>query len=1343
MGKEKCFVQKSPYFQRSPRVKVDIPTGDVIIHDPPNIPEEPKFSIETMILPAAMTILTLVLYFVMMKVMKMNSSYMPLMMVSSIPMLGSYIFTSMGHLRRKKEHRQMVEQLQTRYLEQIQKRRVELDTLKVEQAKYLITQNPSPLKSVQRIENQESNLWERTPESPDFLDIRIGTGERPFLVELKVPEQKGYEENPLVTEAQNVKRDFTTIPNGHISISLKKNDVIGVVGNKEDRLNFIRIVTTQIMTHHAPNEVKIAAFYHEKEKKQWDWMRWLPHVWDEQRSMRFLSENQQDAQKLAEALFTPLNMRRIYNSSAQADAKIPLIPIYVFFLSAREFLEDDPLIPILLREGESVGASTFIFAEQRERLPMECDLVISLNGENGELVETFSSSAENSGTTRASFKVDRLSFERCESGARSIAPIRMKSSTAANIPKVLTFLDLFQVKKMEELQVLERWNKNRYPTSLPVPIGVREGSKPVFLNIHDKIEKKGHGPHGLMAGTTGSGKSEVIQSIIAALAATYHPHEMAFMLIDYKGGGMSNTFAGLPHIIASITNLEDPNLIERARISLKAELERRQKLFIQAGNVQHLDEYYETSWREKEPLPHLFIVIDEFAQMKKEQPEFMDELISVAAIGRTLGVHLLLATQKPSGVVNDKIWSNSRFRICLRVQDDADSREMLKIPDASKINVPGRGYLQVGSNEILELFQSAWSGAPYNPDEEKVLAVVDFTEVKLSGERIKVKKRPKPMTNSPKQLQAFIQYVQNVSEKENITALPGPWLAPLPEKLLLNQFYEIENWNADVWKQREDKLQLTVGLIDDVANQAQYPLKLDVQEGHLNIYGMPGTGKTTLLQTIIMSLALSHTPEEVNFYVVDFGRMFLDFRDLPHVGGIVQEDEVEKMKRLFSFLKKEVTYRKECFSDRGAKSFAMYNRMVETKIPAIVVMIDGYIRFRSEYEKENEILEQLLRESSTYGISFHLSLNQTTDMFDRVRNNIPMAISFELQDRTEYYSLVGRPNFPLIDVPSGRGLAKGQPPELFQAALPFIGENELEYSKQLKTIIQKMNGAWTGEKAKSIPMVPKQLFIEDMLEQSESSQICVGIETEDIRLQNFSLEEMTNIFIGGRIEGGKTSLLQTLIFSLTYQHAPEEIELFMIDLSEKTTGILALGELPHVKKRITDGMQLKKMLDELLEVINNREVVMPSLNPNEKMKFPYSRIIIVIDDIDQMLALLSTDFDAKNKIEQIVQNGRNKGIHFVAAATTSSVTNYSHEKWFAEIRKRSCSYLLGTTQNNDAYFFNIKLKHTEMDQEFQSGEGYFVRRKPMKVKCAFTPLHLLHDLTKKIARKWLESTEKI
>ena len=269
-------------------------------------------------------------------------------------------------------------------------------------------------------------------------------------------------------------------------------------------------------------------------------------------------------------------------------------------------------------------------------------------------------------------------------------------------------------------------------------------------------------------------------------------------------------------------------------------------------------------------------------------------------------------------------------------------------------------------------------------------------------------------------------------------------------------------------------------------------------------------------------------------------------------------------------------------------------------------------------------------------------------------------------------------------------------------------------------------------------MVPKEIFVEHMLGRLETAQISAGIETEDIRLQSFSLDEMSHIFIGGRIEGGKTSLLQTLLFTTTYQYSPEKVELYLVDLGERPTGILALGDLPHVKKKVTDAIQLKEMLDELLELINNREAVMPSLDPNVTVEFPYKRIIIAIDDIDQMLTVLSTDYEAKNKMELIVQNCKNKGIHFMTAATTSSLNSYSHEKWFAEIRKRSIGYLLGTTQNNDVYFFNMKLPHTEMDQELLSGDGYCIRRKPIKIKCAYTPLHLLRTMIDKISVKWAE-----
>lgn len=257
--------------------------------------------------------------------------------------------------------------------------------------------------------------------------------------------------------------------------------------------------------------------------------------------------------------------------------------------------------------------------------------------------------------------------------------------------------------------------KNNSSKSLAVPLGARAAGDYVYLNLHEKA----HGPHGLVAGTTGSGKSEILQSYILSLAVNFNPYEVAFLLIDYKGGGMSKMFTALPHLLGTITNLDGSQSM-RALASIKSELARRQSIFNQY-DVNHINNYNKLfkNGEAEEPLPHLFLISDEFAELKKEQPEFMSELVSAARIGRSLGVHLILATQKPTGVVDDQIWSNSKFKLALKVQNEADSKEILKTADAANITLPGRAYLQVGNNEIYELFQSAWSGAAYNEEEQK------------------------------------------------------------------------------------------------------------------------------------------------------------------------------------------------------------------------------------------------------------------------------------------------------------------------------------------------------------------------------------------------------------------------------------------------------------------------------------------------------------------------------------------------------------------------------------------------------------------------------------------------
>ena len=280
------------------------------------------------------------------------------------------------------------------------------------------------------------------------------------------------------------------------------------------------------------------------------------------------------------------------------------------------------------------------------------------------------------------------------------------------IPNAITFFEMYGVTTLKELNVLERWKKNRTYDNMRALIGVKSGGQACYLDLHEKY----HGPHGLVAGTTGSGKSETLQTYILSLALNFSPDDIGFFVIDYKGGGMGNLFSGLPHVLGQISNLSG-NQIRRAMVSIKSENQRRQRVFNENGvnNINAYTHLYK-SGEAKLPVPHLFIIIDEFAELKREEPDFMRELISVAQVGRSLGVHLILATQKPSGTVDDNIWSNSKFRLCLRVQDRQDSMDMLHKPDAAYLTQAGRGYLQVGNDELYEQFQSGWSGAVYEED---------------------------------------------------------------------------------------------------------------------------------------------------------------------------------------------------------------------------------------------------------------------------------------------------------------------------------------------------------------------------------------------------------------------------------------------------------------------------------------------------------------------------------------------------------------------------------------------------------------------------------------------------
>ena len=379
--------------------------------------------------------------------------------------------------------------------------------------------------------------------------------------------------------------------------------------------------------------------------------------------------------------------------------------------------------------------------------------------------------------------------------ARTLAPLNHLQNLKSSIPDSVTFMEMYGAETFEDLQVSSRWKKNAPYKSLAVPIGLRGKDDIVQLNLHEKA----HGPHGLIAGTTGSGKSETIQSYILSLAVNFHPHDVVFLLIDYKGGGMANLFKNLPHLLGTITNLDGAQSM-RALASINAEIHRRERLFGEF-EVNHINQYQKKfkNGEATEPLPHLFLISDEFAELKVNQPDFIKELVSIARVGRSLGVHLILATQKPSGVVDDQIWSNSRFKIALKVADRSDSNEMLHTPDAAEITQTGRAYLQVGNNEVYELFQSTWSGADYQPDKDDmgiedhtIYLINDLGQYEILNEDLSGLEDVDEIKEVPTELDAIVQNIKLLSEEQNIPPVPQPWLPPLKERIALEELEEVQ-----------------------------------------------------------------------------------------------------------------------------------------------------------------------------------------------------------------------------------------------------------------------------------------------------------------------------------------------------------------------------------------------------------------------------------------------------------------------------------------------------------------------------------------------------------------------
>ena len=1161
-------------------------------------------------------------------------------------------------------------------------------------------------------------LWSKSSVHEDFLDVRLGKGNIPSFNEIEIPkEQLMQAHDPLNNKTSEIKLAMSMLKDVPVSISLYDNRFVGILSSDRSKaLNLARVVTTQIASAHAYTDVRMCIVFPMKERDDWSYLRYLPHVWAPDGKLRLMCCDKNSVGDVMYFLSGVIRDRMDKNgrNAEEQDKDKKVLPHYVFVIADHSLIEEEAICKYILNPSEDMGISVVMLADSADKLPSSCNAIITDEGDVHNFLSTVNTFPERDNVT-----FDRLSPQMAESFARSLSGIHLREmGVSAGIPDMLTFLDMYKTSRVEDLDIYHRWLENRTYESMRAMVGYKSGNQPLYLDIHEKY----HGPHGLVAGTTGSGKSETLQSYILSLAINYHPDEVAFILIDYKGGGMAQSFEGLPHVSGVITNLGG-NATNRALLSINAEIKHRQKLF-NDFKVKHIDAYIELyrSGVATEPMPHLLIIADEFAELKKEQPEFVRSLVSAARVGRSLGVNLILATQKPSGVVDDEIWSNTRFRLCLRVADKSDSNEMIKRPDAAYITGTGRGYFQVGSDEIFEEFQSGWSGAAYEPDvafSDEKNARVELINLIGKNAVPKKKDKNKKSDNIQKvtQLDAIVKYAARIAEEHDIASVRQIWLPALKNRIYL------EELNAE--KAESFSLRMPVGLADNPEIQSQYPAYVDfLSDGNLLICGPSGSGKTTLLQTILYGVVTGYKPSEINAYILDFSsRTMTVFASMPHIGSVCFDGDDDKLNDTFEFFTTELAERKKKFAGMGIGSFKEYVQF-NNDCPAFFLVIDNFTAFYEGYDKFDDDLAVITREGVSYGIYTIITSNNSGDLRSRLRQNFSTGIALQMPDRFEYEAVTGERTeiIPEGKTP-GRGLIKAPASVEFQVALPVKEKDGLSQAQSIKKALSSVSVDRSAKAAKKPGQTIDSLSIRELMEEAKSlpSNIyAIGKSIDGETTLTLDMDSEYCLSIVGLGKSGKTNLLKAL--AVEAKDKGDEVIIF----DSKNAELDDFAKSNKIKNYITDAEGLfNVMQDEIVATFGERNGLVNDARDNGKSIVEAlkdkKRIMILINDYSYFIeTIYSEDYDMSGFFETALEKGRDHKIHFVAAMTSDDVSDCARYQASRQFTSMNAGVNLGGMfdQQNVLHW---QMSSADAVRQLPAGFGYALSEDGVPVRM-LTPL---------------------
>lgn len=1276
-------------YKRPPRLAPPkMPGGEVHLEPPPEVPRVIPGNILMKLLPVVMVVAMLgMVVFLFTSGGRANPFFLMFPLMMALSMIG--MFAGGGGGRGGWQRKAEMNEDRKDYLRYLGQMREQARHAAEDQRRALEWSHPDP----QALWSLASSrrMWERRPTDPDFCHVRVGIGAQRLATRLVPPQTGPVDElEPIATVAlRRFTRAHSIVDELPIAISVRGFAAVGVQGERAEVRGLARAMLGQLATLHPPDDLLIAVVAAGRTKQEWEWAKWLPHVQHPRRldgigPMRMMAGS---LAQIEEMLDEELRDRPRFSRNAPAQPDQPHVLIVIddgdVTLEERIILEEGLAGATLLDLSESLGTLT---ARRGLRLVL---------GE-GRIGARSASGVEVFGTP------DTLTNSEAEALARRLSPFRVGTGEADGEDEpllgnagLLELLGLPEDPRAFDPQ--QAWRPRPIRDRLRVPIGVGEFGQPVELDIKEAAQE-GMGPHGLCVGATGSGKSEFLRTLVLGLIATHSSATLNFILVDFKGGA---TFLGLgdaPHVAAVITNLaDDLTLVDRMRDAIAGEMNRRQELLRSAGNFANVKDYERAreNGADLDPLPALFIVVDEFSEMLAQKPDFIDLFVAIGRLGRSLQMHLLLASQRLEEGKLKGLESHLSYRIGLKTFSAAESRSVLGVPDAYELPpVPGSGYLKFDTVSMVRFKGSYVSGpyrqgaavpvpagAPVTVDRRPRLFVPDFVEIPKEPELPPQPVREAPRPESPTEPSILDIVVQRTKGQ-------GPpahevWLPPLSEPPSLDQLLPPLSPTEDrglspIGFFGNGRLAVPVGIVDKPYEQRRDVLWADFAgaAGHAVVVGGPQSGKSTVLRTLITALALTHTPEEAQFYCLDFGGGTLSsMLGLPHCGGVAGRLEADTVRRMIAEVSQLLSARERRFRDLGLDSMAEFRaRKRRGEIPDdpfgdVFLVVDGWMSFRQEFDALEQTVVNVANQGLSYGIHVVISASRWAEMRPAIKDLMGTRLELRLGDHTESdvdRRLAG-------NVPQGRpGRGLSRDKLHFMAGLPRIDAvtSAEDIGIGVADAVRQIAGAWRGRTAPRVRLLPELLpYSELPARQTQPRPHLVPIGVNEAELApvyiDFAAEPHFLCFADG--ESGKTNLLRMIAHGIATRCTPEQARIILVDYRRTMLGYLTSD---HLIGYAVSAPSLTSMISDVTSSLSRRlpgpDVTQAQLRNRSWWSGP--DLYVLVDDYD----LVATQ--GGNPLAPLLDflaQAKDVGLHVIVARRSGGSARAIYEAFLARLRELS------------------------------------------------------------------------